>query len=334
MRADGITYDTGFLNQGVSTRPSLDPATVREDMRVIREELHCTAVRVTGGDPERLELAATIAADLGLEVWFGPFTCDLTQDELLALLADCATRAERLRAAGAEVVFVTGAELSMFTRGFLPGDDLEERLGLLSDRDRLVAALPAVPARINDFLGRAVAVVRERFGGKVTYASIQYEGVDWTPFDFLAVDLYRTAGIADRFVPAVRALVASGKPVAITEFGSATFRGAAAQGARGGMIVVYENGQPVGLDGDYTRDEAEQAAVIRELLEIFEAEGVDSAFLCTFAYHHLPHRPHDPARDLDLASYGVVKVLDDGTWQPKAAFATVADLFRDLKSVR
>ncbi|ONI81916.1 hypothetical protein ALI22I_37660 [Saccharothrix sp. ALI-22-I] len=324
MRAKGITYDTGFLNQGVSTRPSLDPVTVREDMRVIREELHCTALRVTGGDPDRLELAATIAAEAGLEVWFGPFTCDLTWDELLDVLADCATRAERLRATGAEVVFVTGAELSMFTKGFLPGDDLDERLALLSDRDRLIAALPTVPARMNDFLGKAVAVVRERFGGKVTYASIQFEGVDWTPFDFRSIDLYRTAEIADRFEPAVRALVASGKPVAITEFGSATFRGAAARGARGAEIVVYEGLEPIGLDGDYTRDEAEQAAVIGELLDIFEAAGVDSAFVNTFSSHHLPHRLDDPRRDLDLGGYGVVKVLDDGTWQRKAAFAGVA----------
>ncbi|MFD1147042.1 hypothetical protein [Saccharothrix hoggarensis] len=328
MRARGITYDTGFINRGVSTRPSFDPADVREDMRVIREELHCTAVRVTGGDVDRLDLAASIAADVGLEVWFGPFTCDLTRDELLDVLADCATRAERLRVAGAEVVVVTGAELSLFTRGFLPGDDLDARLGLLADPDRLVAALPAVPARINDFLGRAVAVVRERFGGRVAYASIPFEGVDWTPFDFVGVDLYRTAEIADHFAPAVRRLVASGKPVAITEFGSATFAGASARGARGGMIVVYEDVRPVGLDGDYARDEAEQAAVIRELLDVFAAEGVDSAFLCTFACHHLPHRPDDPRRDLDLGGYGVVKVLDDGTWQPKAAFAAVADHYR------
>ncbi|WP_338019498.1 hypothetical protein [Saccharothrix deserti] len=225
-------------------------------------------------------------------------------------------------------MFVTGAELSLFTKGFLPGDDLDERLGLLADRGRLVAALPTVPSLINDFLGKAVAVVRERFGGKVTYASIQFEGVDWEPFDFLSIDLYRTAGIADRFVPAVRRLVASGKPVAITEFGSATFRGAAARGAEGGMIVVYEGAEPVGLDGDYTRDEDEQAAVIRELLEVFEAEDVDSAFLCTFACYHLPHRPDDPRRDLDLGGYGVVKVLDDGTWRRKAAFGSVAEHYR------
>jgi hypothetical protein len=39
-------------------------------MRVIRDDLHCTAVRITGGDPDRLELAATYAFETGLEVWF------------------------------------------------------------------------------------------------------------------------------------------------------------------------------------------------------------------------------------------------------------------------
>ena len=44
---------------------------------------------------------------------------------MLALFADCAERAERLRRRGAEVVFVTGAELSLMNTGFLPGDTLE-----------------------------------------------------------------------------------------------------------------------------------------------------------------------------------------------------------------
>jgi hypothetical protein len=37
--------------------------------------------------------------------------------ELLSLFADCAERAERLRQRGAEVVFVTGAELSLMNNG-------------------------------------------------------------------------------------------------------------------------------------------------------------------------------------------------------------------------
>jgi hypothetical protein len=35
-------------------------------MEVIPKDLHCNAVRITGGDPTRLELAAGLAADAGL----------------------------------------------------------------------------------------------------------------------------------------------------------------------------------------------------------------------------------------------------------------------------
>jgi hypothetical protein len=337
MRAKGITYDTGFTNAGVSTREPFDAEIVRGEMRVIRDDLHCDAVRLTGGDPDRLEAAARHAADAGLEIWFCPFTCDLTAAALLDVLADCAGRAERLRQRGAEVVFLTGSELSLFTQGFLPGDTLQDRLNLLTaPGPRTREALAAVPGRINDFLGTAVDLVRERFGGKVSYASLPFEGVDWSPFDYVATDGgYRSSEVAGQFRAGIRALVALGKPVAITEFGCATHRGAAAKGARGGMIVEWDGATPLRLDGEYTRDEAEQAASLRELLAIFEAEGVDSAFANTFASYHLPHRA-DPRIDLDMASYGVVKVLEGRRgctypgmpWEPKAAFAALADAYR------
>src|SRR5262249_23332886 len=101
MRGKGINYDTGFINAGVSTHEHFDPEIVKREMRIIRDDLHCNAVRITGGDVNRLETAATLAAAAGLEIWFCPFTCDLTADELLEFLADCAQRAERLRRQGA-----------------------------------------------------------------------------------------------------------------------------------------------------------------------------------------------------------------------------------------
>lgn len=338
MRGKGVTYDTGFILDGPSTREPFDTDVVKREMRVIREDLHCTAVRVTGGDPERLEVAATHAADAGLEVWFSPFTCDLTPDELLTFLADCAERAERLRRRGAEVVLVTGAEHTLFTKGLLPGDTLDERLALLAEPHRLRAAMPAVPARLNDVLGRAVSVVRNRFGGKVTYAALPSERVDWTPFDFVSVDAYKSADVADQYVDAIRSLVAMGKPVAITEFGCTTHRGAADLGARGMFVVEWDGVTATGLKGEHVRDEAEQASYLRELLDIFAAEGVDTAFWCTFASYNLPHRS-DPRDDLDMASYGLVKVLQDGfgdtypdlPWEPKAAFTALAQYYSDAR---
>jgi hypothetical protein len=58
---------------------------------------------------------------------------------------------------------------------------------------------------------------------------------------------------------------------------------------------------------------------------------VDSTFVFTFANYALPHRD-GPREDLDIASYGIVKVLEnrpgdtypDMAWEPKAAFTAVA----------
>ncbi len=253
--AKGIGYDTGFSFDGVTRRP-FDHEVVRRELQIIRDDLHCTAVRLFGNDLDQLEFAARHSADLGLEVWFSPFTNQLGPEEMLSLLADGAERAEQIRRSGAEVVFVTGAELSLFNSGFLPGDSLEERTDRLLRREPGTRELLAsLPSRINDFLSRAIAVVRERFGGKVTYASVPFEGIDWTPFDIVSVDLHRSKEIAHIFQQSVRALVAQGKSVAITEFGCATHRGAADHGGRGGgEMIEYDGTTPVRLNGDYIRD--------------------------------------------------------------------------------
>lgn len=343
MRGRGINFDTGFPSAGTSTREPFDVGIVRREMRVIREELHCTAVRITGGNPERLEAAAACAAEAGLEVWFCPFTNGLTQDALLELLADCAERAERLRLSGAEVVFLAGSEVSLFTVGFFPGDTLEERLALIADPPRVRAAIGDVRTRMKDFLGRAVEIVRARFGGKVSYASLPFEGVDWTLFDIMATDAgYRTGANAAHYRESIRAFVAQGsalgKPAAITEFGCCTFRGAAEFGRDPAFSIIVwgEGGRAVKLNAVYERDEEAQARYLRELIDIFESEGVDSAFVYTFARYDLPHRA-EPELDLDRASCGVVKVYDDGSarqrgnrampWEPKAAFRVVAECY-------
>jgi hypothetical protein len=91
------------------------------------------------------------------------------------------------------------------------------------------------------------------------------------------------------------------------------------------------------LNGEHVRDEEGQARYLLELLEVFEAGGVDSAFVFTFALHGYLHRPDgDPRQDLDLASYGIVKVLEDRhgeaypdmAWEPKAAFRMLAEYHR------
>ncbi|GGO75149.1 hypothetical protein [Nonomuraea cavernae] len=338
MRAYGVTYDTGFPSAGTTTHEPFDPGVVRREMRIIREELHCDAVRVTGGDPDRLATAAGHAARAGLEVWYSPFTNGLTRDELMAFIVDGAERAERLRAEGAHVIFLTGSEISLFTGGFLPGDSLEERLGVIAEPARVRAALPELRVRVHDFLTRAVTAVRERFGGPVSYASLPFEGVDWALFDIIATDAgYRDAATEHSFRESLRAQTSQGKPFAVTEFGCATHRGAAALGGRGDSIVEWdEHARPARLTTTVTRDEEEQARYVRELLDIYDEEGTDTAFVNTFARRDLP-TSSEPGQDFDTASFGIVKVLQPGRtgtaypglpWEPKAAFHTLAEFGR------
>jgi hypothetical protein len=339
VRAKGITYDTGFVHGAGISREHFDPDVVRRELAIIRDDLHCNAVQLIGGDPGRLEVAASHAAGLGLEVWFSPYPLELTAGEILALFTDCADRAERLRQQGAEVVFVAGVELTLMNRGFLPGGTVDERLGLLLGRPDRGERLAEVSARLNDFLGEAAAAIRARFGGRITYAAIPTERVDWAPFDIVSVELIRSAEVAHQFSAGVRQLVAGEKPVAMTGFGTAAYRDAGDRGGRVMEILEYDQdtGAPVRLDGEYVRDEAGQARYLREVLEVFGAEGVDGTFVFLFALDSLPHRPGgDPRDDLDLASPGIVKVLEgrhgdtypDMTWEPKAAFTTLAECYR------
>jgi hypothetical protein len=335
MRVYGINYDVGFSSGGTTTHEPFDPDSVRREMRIIREDLHCDAVRITGADPNRLETAARHAAEAGLEVWYSPFTNGLTSDELLELLVDGAERAERLRRDGASVVFLIGSEISLFNAGFVPGDTHEERLRALTDSERRTATLPAVRARVNAFLARAVTAVRERFGGSVSYASLPFEGVDWTPFDVIATDAgYSDATTAPNLRAGLRMQTSQGKPFAVTEFGCAPYRGAAERASRSGEIVEHdEHARPVRLTAAVVRDEAEQARYALELLGIYAEEDVDAAFIYTFARWDLP-TSSDPERDFDIASFGIVKVLEQGRtgtsypglpWEPKAAFHALAE---------
>jgi hypothetical protein len=164
------------------------------------------------------------------------------------------------------------------------------------------------------------------------------EAVDWTPFDFIATDAgYRDAGNAAALPGNLATMTSQGKPFAVTEFGCAPFTGAADRGSRGDIIGYDEHtARAARLTETVERNEPEQAAYLRDLLDIYDGGGVDTAFVYTFASRHLP-TSEDPERDFDLGSFGIVKVLPPGRtgtaypgmpWEPKAAFHALAEYGR------
>jgi hypothetical protein len=222
----------------------------------------------------------------------------------------------------------------------LPGDRLADRAALLADPNQLRLLIPRIRGSMKELLAKAVEVARARFGGKLSYASVPLDGVDWGPFDIISTDAgYRTAERAARFRDDIRAFVAQGraqgKPVAITEFGCAAFRGAADLANRGDIVEWGDRARPVRFKGEYERDENEQARYLGELLDVFEAEGVDNVFVYTFARYDLAHRSASH-EDFDIASAGLVKVLEERggqrypemPWEPKVAFNALAEHYR------
>jgi hypothetical protein len=81
------------------------------------------------------------------------------------------------------------------------------------------------------------------------------------------------------------------------------------------------------------RSERVQAAYLCDLIDLWNRNGVHGCFVYTFALRDYPHL-EDPRRDLDMASFGVVKVNPDDVtqWEPKEAFHDIARLYARMNS--
>jgi hypothetical protein len=280
MQFNGVCYDVGRRMMGQDWRADYDPRQVRRELEIVRDDLHCNSVRICGEDAERLTSTAAQALELGLDVWLSPELWDQSAEETLDYIAAAAKRAGELqRDYGGRMVFSVGSELTLFMQGIVEGRNVLERLNNPSFWDDVRSG--AHNRALNSFLVKAAYAVREKFQGDLTYASVPLEAVDWGLFDFVSVELYREARIRDGYRDLLRRWFAFGRPVAVTEFGCCTYRGAADAGGRGWAIVDPSQSPPRWF-GDYVRDESEQAREVAEMLEILGAEGVAGAFVMTF----------------------------------------------------
>jgi len=354
MNRRGVCYDVGRVMWGQDWRPEFSAEEARRELQIIRDDLACNAVRICGQDLGRLIAAGGHALDCGLQVWLSPELWDHSPGDTAGYIAKAADAAEELhRHRPGQVVLSVGSEVTLFMAGIVEGTSVFGRLEHPDFWKRIKAGEHNGP--LNVFLAEAAERAREVFHGPVTYASVPLETVDWSRFDFVSVDLYRGAQLKDRFTDVLHRYFAFERPVAITEFGCCTYRGAADAGGRGFAILDISaqdrQSTPPRLNGSYIRDEAEQARELTEVLSIFDAAGVDATFVMTFA---APLNPtsDDPLYDLDMASYSLVKSFGSrlgplgaahpeapwdrsrlGTtypgmpWEPKESFRAVADFY-------
>ena len=203
MNRKGVSYDVGRVMMGSQWRPKFDPKQVHRELEIIKNDLHCNTMRICGLDLKRLEIAAEDALAQGLEVWLSPEMWDRSQEETLGYLEKAAEVAEGLRQKfPGKVVFSVGSELTLFMKGIVEGENFYQRLNNPSFWMTIQSGKHNEP--LNAFLSKASSVVRQVFKGQVTYFSVPFEKVDWSPFDFVGVDLYRDARIKDVFEKMVR----------------------------------------------------------------------------------------------------------------------------------
>jgi hypothetical protein len=329
----GVCYDTGTTYDPATpglTREVWDPVQIAGEIGAVRHGLHCNAITVLGSDVERLATSAALALRLGLRTLIQPRLFDFPQGEVLDHLARTARTAERLRRRHRRpgVVLVVGCEAVLFTPGIVPGNGFYERVEYLTEHPE---ELPAILARLDAFLDKAVTVARRNFHGPITYgAAAGLEDVDWSRFDLVGLDYYDYHPTTAEHRLALATYRRWNKPIMILEFGCCTFTGAAEAGGMGWDVIDYTKDPPEIPDG-VVRDEAEQARHLVRMLGVFDDLGLYGASIYNFIS---PDMPHSPVRryDLDIASYSLVETIREEFadpaspyhWRPKQSFHAVA----------
>jgi hypothetical protein len=311
--------------RGISYLPGADADVVQRDLRAIAEDLHCTTVMLIGTDTASQMAAAEYALEIGLDVYIRPYVESRPRAELLTHLEATAQAAEELRQRYPDrVTLLIGSEFSLTSRGMLPGRWIFLRVQVLVRWRRFFDR--RITRKLGVLIRAALATARREFHGPITYAAGSWEQVDWSGFDLVGVNLYRfgndPAGYAERLDELI---VESGKPVVVTEFGCGSFVGAERRGP-GSFLIVNWFASPPRIKEGHVRDEGTQAAYLEDLITLYSERGVHGCFVYTFAMPDFPHSP-DPRLDLDMAGFGVVKILDPTHWEPKAAFWSVARLY-------
>lgn len=337
MKIRGINYDAGITPDSIQL---VTTNKMQEELEVIKNELHCNAVRIYGRDLEKLKECAGIALIKGLAVWFSPRITNASPEETLEYINLASKDAESLRSKFGNLIYVVGNELSLDIKDFLKGESTTERAKeLFSIFTMLKINLGSgFQKNLNAFLEKAVYIARKNFKGEITYASGQWEKINWDLFDIASVNYYRNAFNSWRYKRVIRNLVRKNKKFAITEFGCCSYKGAEKRGAWGYSIVDWNNSRP-SLKKLYKRDETIQAIYINDLLNLYLKENVYAAFVYTFVTRKSVY-DDNPLYDLDMANFGIVKVLPafpgktsaDYTREKKKSFNKISEFYKSIQA--
>jgi hypothetical protein len=281
-----------------------------------------------------------------LQVWLSPELWNAGPERTLAYLHRAAAAAEPLRRRFPDrLILSVGNELTLFMRGILPGRKFSTRTRMPALREAIKNNRHTPPLRA--FLAAAATTVRDVYHGPIDYSALTFEPIDWELFDVIGINHYWNTRTADRYRGTLTPLLATGKPVMVTEFGFPACTGA----AEAGMLALGMNATTRSLIAHrlpvigrrirprvrhvQQRDEPLQARLLVDQLTLLDEIGVDGAYIMSFSFPLAPYDP-DPRHDLDATSLSLVRSLPRGqhgsaypdlAWEPKQAFHAAADYY-------
>ncbi len=325
----GLDYDVGSeMTIGEITRPAEHEQYFRDELIAIRDQLHTPTVAISGSVPDQLIAGLGTAADLGFDIRLQTRLNFLSQDDMVDRLQTVAVEAEKVRQNGIPIVLDVGCEYLIFAKDLVEGNDATDKITtILAGEVDWATVMP----QFLGMLDTMATTARAEFGGLIAYSDTPDEASKWDAFDIVGIDHYLSSDSAETYVQTIDDLAALGKPVWVSEFGSATWQGAAAEGGMGWNIVDSSTDPPSIREG-IIRDEDEQAQAILDTLSMIDVSNAERAYLYEFIAPGST-RSNDPRYDWDLLSYSIVAVWGSdsdqpydttGHWEPKVAFGELA----------
>ena len=247
---------------------NLDTNTIRNELRIIKEDLGCNAVRLISDSNSKLIEAAEIALKFNLEPWVSNRLFGLNTKGAKKVLRDLAISCEILRKRySTQIIIIVANEPSLDTRFVWrigppsTGSKLEHFFSTHRQNEKL---------DLSSFISELAIEVKKYFNGPITLASGPWEKIDWKYFDYIGVNLYINKHNKDIYENLIDEYKGYKKPLVITEFGCCTFKGAADYGGNGWNYASKNN---------VVYDKTEQANTIEKCINIFKNKDVEGSFL-------------------------------------------------------
>mgnify|MGYP001572747758 CR=1 FL=1 len=318
MKFKGINYNAGIDYNQCGEGSEINPKEFLSDLKWIKK-MNCNSIRLYGSHNQKLLKYTKLALQNGFIVWTSPRYIGTNKHETLSLLLDFSKQLEKTRR-NDNLFLIIGNEFTIDMQGLVAGN---------TQMQRAMNYKNAKSNALNIILSKFVPEIRKVFGGKITYASLITENIDYSLFDYIGLNYYWYFGNMLNYASRLKNLSKKyEKKIIITEFGTCCYKFASfLDGAAYYPIQQLKLHEKPILKWMIIRDEKEQIKYLKRCFKNFEEVNVEGAFIFDYAEKWKTFIPHK--RCMDLASFGIMKNHENGKIIPKLAFNYVREHYNN-----